>query len=235
MNRTNEFNHLITSLEIPQSAPPVPAPKTDFSSVFEEINTLLRSLEKQDGYERYVTENKMKKVFELMEKYREATNAFKITPGNENEGVHLRSLKEMLANKHTKMMIRYHRVAKKKEEKVFGDTKRRETFSYSEPVLSQVLLDDKDHAANDMLRKRMVTQMNELGQMVTDISLHVNLQGEEIKRIDELVEGSEGFIKESLYEMNRVWDRVSVRRKRMLKFFAFWIFLALIFWYFRRK
>ncbi|KCZ78008.1 hypothetical protein H311_00971, partial [Anncaliia algerae PRA109] len=78
------------------------------------------------------------------------------------------------------------------------------------------------------------TQLNELGQIVSDISLHVSLQGEEIMRIDEVVNESSNFMKEAAYEINRTWENVSDQRKRFIKFFTFWILLAIILWLWKR-
>lgn len=235
MNRTNEFHHFIVSLELPQSKPPSGAASSELLQMADEINTQLGFLERQDGYERFVAEQKMCKTLDLLEKYKLAASALQTAPKNESEATHLRGLKTMLNSRYARMMMRYNSISKRQSERAASDTRRRESFSCvdSEQQQSQVLMEEQEQR-NDTLRKRMLTQMNELGQIVADISLHVSLQGEEIKRIDDLVGTSEGLIKESFFEIHRAWERISGRRRRMLKFFSAWIMLALFFWYFRR-
>eukprot|EP00866_Antonospora_locustae_P000137 jgi/Antlo1/137/1166 len=235
MNRTNEFHHFVASLELPQSKPPFSTVSSDLQQIAEEINVQLGFLERQDGYERFVTEKKMCKTLDLLEKYKQAASSLQTTPKNESETTHLKGLKTMLNSRYARMMMRYNSISKRQNEKAASDTKRRGSFSCAdtEQKQSQVFLEDQEQR-NDTLRKRMLTQMNELGQIVTDISLHVSFQEEEIKRIDDLVSSSEGLIKESFFEIHRVWERISRRRRRMLKFFSAWIMLALFFWYFRR-
>lgn len=235
MNRTNEFHHFVVSFELPQRKPHSSTASGELLQIAGEINTQLEFLERQDGYERFVAEKKMDKTLDLLEKYKLAASALQVAPKNESEATHLKGLKTMLNSRYAKMMMRYNNISKRQSERVASDTRRRESFSCSdtEQIQSQAFMEEQDQR-NDTLRKRMLTQMNELGQIVADISLHVSLQGEEIKRIDDLVGSSEGFIKESFFEIHRAWERISGRRRRMLKFFSAWIMLALFFWYFRR-
>lgn len=236
MDRTNEFNHLVTSFEIPQKKPTQSVPETGLSSTLEEIDTILERLERQGAYERHVAEQKMRRVALLLEKYkRNKDSSRNVSAQNDNENLHVRNLKEIQAQKYTRMMVRYNNLVKHRTERAVTDVKRRESFSYTGTEQSQMLLEEEKQQDSEIMRNRMTTQMNELGQLVTDISLHVSLQGEEIRRIDELVTASEGFIKDSVFEIGRVWEGISDRRKRMIKFFSFWIFMALLFWYFRRK
>ncbi|KAL0266042.1 UNVERIFIED_CONTAM: hypothetical protein PYX00_011759 [Menopon gallinae] len=215
--------------------PPPSAASYELLQVADEINTQLGLLEKQEGYERFVAEQKMQRTLDLLERYRLAAGAMQTAPQSESERAHLRGLKALLNSRHARMMLRYNNITKRQSERAACDTRRRESFSSMEPeqMQSQVLSEEQDQRS-DALRKRMHAQMNELGQMVADISLHVSLQGEEIKRIDDLVGSSEGLIKDSFFELHRAWERISGRRRRMIKFFSAWIALALLFWYFRR-
>lgn len=239
MDRSSEFLHLVDSLETPQSKPSIFNSGSQISQMFSEINTLINLLEKGSSYEKYLSGEKIKKTLNLLEKYKVAINSLDFSHNNDNEKLHTKNLKEMLKNLHSKMMIRFNKVCEKKREKISRDVERRSSFSYVESSDSSIyqsqIYEEKHQQANDRLRKRLNVQMNELGQIVSDISLHVSLQGEEIRRIDDLVDNSQNFIKESLYEINKTWEKISMRRRRMIKFFSFWLLLALLFWYFRKK
>jgi t-SNARE complex subunit (syntaxin) len=93
-----------------------------------------------------------------------------------------------------------------------------------------ILEEGENTLLRDRQRERMVTQINELGQIVSDLSMHISLQGENLKRIDDVVEHSDDFIRKSIYEVNRTWESISGRRRTILKFFMFWTILAVIFW-----
>ncbi|TBU13210.1 hypothetical protein CWI38_0252p0040, partial [Hamiltosporidium tvaerminnensis] len=53
----------------------------------------------------------------------------------------------------------------------------------------------------ERVRENIALQINELGQVVSDISLHVSMQGENLKRIDDLMGDSRGFVQKKIEEI----------------------------------
>lgn len=81
---------------------------------------------------------------------------------------------------------------------------------------------------NIQQRERIEEQINELGQIMCDITMHVEAQGEKLKRIDDATIETEDYLKKSYYEINRMWERVKGRREVMIKYFVFWLVVCLI-------
>lgn len=77
------------------------------------------------------------------------------------------------------------------------------------------------------------TQITEIGQLMTDISMHINIQGENLKRIDEVIERVDDNLFGSFREIERVWDSVKGRRRTIMWFVALWIVVVLLYVLFR--
>lgn len=224
MNRTNEYLKLIELTNILQEK--IQTTKT--KNTFTEIETSLSFLEKQKTLDQFVTEQKLKKIKNLISDLKKD-----FTAKNESEKIHLQNVLEITDSKVKKYLLRINKLSRQRNASLVEDVKRREAFTAH--LEQEQVLEKKIDQEENVLRKRMITQLNELGQMVSDISLHVSLQGEEIKRIDEVVDESNNFVKEAIYEINKTWGRVSDQRKRIFKFFGFWLLLAFIFWIWRKK
>ncbi|KAM0686570.1 hypothetical protein COBT_002206, partial [Conglomerata obtusa] len=56
-------------------------------------------------------------------------------------------------------------------------------------------------------QERISHQITELGQIVCDITVQVEAQGERLRRIDDAVDDTEDYLKRSYYEINRLWNR----------------------------
>ena len=83
-------------------------------------------------------------------------------------------------------------------------------------------------------RRRIVKSISEIGQIVEDISIHVSLQEEQLKRIDDIVTKTETWGKKALREIKETWEMTNSNSKTMVKFFVFWIFIFLLFWIVKR-
>lgn len=224
MDRTNEYLKLIEYSLTTQKKISLYTNKNTFS----EIETILSFLEKQKNLDKFVIEQKIKKIKNLISSLNSHTN-----PQNENEKLHLKNVKEITDTKIKKYLLKINKLSKQTNDTLIEEKKRRESFVVD---LEQEQTFERKHVqVDDVLKKRMIAELNELGQIVSDISLHVSLQGEEIRRIDEVVTESGNFIKDAHYEIVKTWDRISDQRKRMIKFFCFWILLACVFWLWRKK
>lgn len=223
MNRTNEYFKLIELTSIAQKKTQLLEKKNTFN----EIENILSFLEKQNSLDNFVMEQKIKKIKHLISELNK-----NYSPENESQKTHLKNVLEITDNRIKKYLIRINKLSKQKNHLLVEDNRRRENFMVN--LEQEQAFAEKTEQKEDVLKKRMVTQLNELGQIVSDISLHVSLQGEEIMRIDEVVNESSNFMKEAAYEINKTWENVSDQRKRFIKFFAFWILLAIILWLWKR-
>ncbi|ELQ76825.1 SNARE protein SED5/Syntaxin 5 [Trachipleistophora hominis] len=77
------------------------------------------------------------------------------------------------------------------------------------------------------------TQITEIGQLMSDISMHINIQGENLKRIDEVIERVDDNLFGGFREIEKVWNSVKGRRKSIGVFVAVWIVLILLYVLFR--
>lgn len=97
-----------------------------------------------------------------------------------------------------------------------------------------------DHLAEDKKedcveeRRRIVNSITEIGQIVEDISIHVNLQEEQLKRIDDVLIKSNRWTRKAVDELNDIWDIMKSNRHTMIRFFVFWVLVVLLFWFLRR-
>lgn len=76
---------------------------------------------------------------------------------------------------------------------------------------------------------QLTTQITELGQIMSDISLHINIQGESLRRIDEVVESTDRQLFGSVLEIERVWDSLKGRRRAIGWFIFVWCMLLLMY------
>lgn len=84
-------------------------------------------------------------------------------------------------------------------------------------------------------RKRILRSITEIGQIVEDISIHVRLQEEQLKRIDDIVIKSDRWLKKTTSELRDYWDMVRSGRGRMIRYFVFFVIVVLLFWIIRKS
>lgn len=86
----------------------------------------------------------------------------------------------------------------------------------------------------DVIYDHIEEQITELGQIMCDISMHIQAQGECLKRLDDMVIESDDYIKRSVFEIQRTWNAVSGRRNGMVKIFVIFISILFIAYLFKR-
>lgn len=79
-------------------------------------------------------------------------------------------------------------------------------------------------------RKRILRSITEIGQIVEDISIHVRLQEEQLKRIDDIVIQSDKWIKKAKNELLDYWDYARSGRGRIIKYFSLIGLIIFLFW-----
>ncbi|ORD97337.1 hypothetical protein HERIO_794 [Hepatospora eriocheir] len=83
-------------------------------------------------------------------------------------------------------------------------------------------------------RKRIVNTITEIGNVLEDINIHVSLQEEKFKRIDDIIVNTESYSKRIIKDLGVIWNLISTRRQGFNIFFIFW-FLIIILIYFSKK
>ncbi|OAG31661.1 hypothetical protein NEDG_00136 [Nematocida displodere] len=74
--------------------------------------------------------------------------------------------------------------------------------------------------------ERIEEHINELGKMVSEVSMHISMQGEKLERIDELFSQSRTSMKKGYFEMSHALRSISQRRRTIIGLFAV-LFLVL--------
>lgn len=236
MDRTNEYTNLIYSYNRPQTNPKKDTPFKKMHTDYQELTKILTTLEKIK-HDPSFTDNCLSKAQILLNRLRESGMQMKIVGKTEHEKMHLEKIKNATLLECNKLTLKMNKVVKRKMDVEEMDIKRREGFTFN-PELEQELKTEESvfvSQENEMARKRIIKQMNELGQIVSDISLHIAIQGEEISRIDQLVDNANGLLRDGMEDIYKLWNNIDGRKKTMLKFFAFWITVAFVFLYFRRN
>lgn len=62
--------------------------------------------------------------------------------------------------------------------------------------------------------------INELGRMVTEVSMHISLQGEKVEMIDDLFTKTKSNLRGSSYELRGALEQVKMKRRTILLIFA---------------
>lgn len=62
--------------------------------------------------------------------------------------------------------------------------------------------------------------INELGKMVSEVSIHISMQGERLQRVDELFDKARGSLKRGHFELKHALIAVKQKRKTLLILFA---------------
>ncbi len=83
-------------------------------------------------------------------------------------------------------------------------------------------------------RKRVLQSITEIGHVVQNISMQVELQGEELEKVGDILLENEKWTKKAIHELHDIWDYCKSNRIFMIQFFIFWFIIILIFWVVRR-
>ncbi|TBT96571.1 hypothetical protein CWI39_3606p0010 [Hamiltosporidium magnivora] len=249
MDRSKEFMAIVTSTFIPQNSfRNAPSHFKNFFMHLEKISINLKEIEKgcinKHIYEDFTFQEKIETTQILIEDLKKNLSNFIFEAKNEQEELNTENIKEMIRNRLYKNAILLSKYLNRIEEQKKNEKLRRNRFSAEQEnrtvsetseannQLQTELLIEENEIQNlrERVRENIALQINELGQVVSDISLHVSMQGENLKRIDDLMGDSRGFVQKSTHEINKTWNMIRNRRNTFIKFFGFWIFLAFVFW-----
>lgn len=239
MDRTNEFAKIVVSTHIPQRQ--VSSASSPYTRVFEvdamvrkALQELDRTLGKERIYESFTLQAKIDKVREQLQSMRGAMDA-EMSYRNDQEAASYASLNGIIRNRVARHLLKLTEVVRRKDSRAQAVEERRQRFD-SEPQETQdvVLMESEEITERVRERQRISMQISEIGQIMEEISVHVSLQEESFKRIDDLMGTSDALISGSLDLMKATWENVTGTRSAIAKFFLFWVVLVLLFWLFRR-
>ncbi|KAG0439528.1 hypothetical protein DMUE_2369 [Dictyocoela muelleri] len=289
MNRTNEYNFILTNTYIPQARTKKPE-----ITKYNEIQTLKKTLEKIELriYDTVFIKNIENKILNLQNEFHDFSNSSINNDDQHNKDVikkqvnneilrfrlKLRSLEncqedgnsERFNKKNETTCINH--IKNKNNDKNNNDYNKMSTFNNThnrdavktennifkneyknikngnienkndDPECLNSSYDQLQEFANFQSQENIKhrkqdilnMQITELGQIMSDISLHVSLQGESLSRIDDIISKNDTVIDRTVYELDKTWRKIKNRRFTIYKFFVFWIFLILIYWYLRK-
>lgn len=241
MDRTSEFVKIIRSTHIPQrQTSPLVSPYARAFEIDAVVKrTLLeldKTLSKERIYEAFTLQSKIDKTRELVREMRESLK-IELRCRNEQESASYNSLNGIIKNRIAKHLLKLTELIRKKDARAQVAEERRQKFdSVPQGEMQQdvVLLENEVTKERIQERQRISMQISEIGQIMEEISVHVSLQEESFKRIDDLMGTSDALISGSLELMKKTWENVANTRPAIVKFLLFWIVLSLIFWILRR-
>ncbi|KAG5859698.1 hypothetical protein KMI_05g08810 [Encephalitozoon hellem] len=240
MDRTDEFVKIIRATLIPQQGRPLlSSPYTKAFEIDAAIEKTLseidRMLSKERVYESFTLQSKIDKACELVGRMRDAIG-LETRYRNDQEAMSYTNLEGMIKNRVSRYNIKLKEFINRRNERAQAVSERRKEFDSgcSREYQDTVLMENEVVTERIKERQKISMQISEIGQIMEEISMHVSLQEESFKRIDDLMATSDSLISGSLDLMKKTWENVSGTRPAIIKFVVFWLVLALAFWLLRR-
>lgn len=237
MNRTKEYIKIVQTSSIPQkSISNIESPFLEIFSIDKRIKLLLCEITKCK-YEIYSIRTKVNEVQILC---KDVLNRLKLCDFDFNsaqEGEVYTTLQNIIKNRINEYKLEIMKYLRKSEKIECETEQRRNKFSHSEATsveLTQELVMEEG-GVRMRNRQKISQQISEIGSIMEEIGIHVSLQEESFKRIDDLMGKSDKLIDNSVYILKKGIEGVTGTRRSLIKFFLFWIVLALIFWMFRLR
>jgi len=236
MDRTREFLSIVEHIEIPQDTFEDPHFFTGIRGMEAGIEAALASLSKLTSYEMFKAQTLLNKAAELLKEYKDTP--IEISGASRDCQDILANLRSMINTKYLRYTLKLSEM-KRRLARVEPEAQSTAPVSVKSGNASSTmaLMEEQDYQQkNDLMeeRKRMVKSINEIGQIIEDISIHVKLQEEQLKRVDDIVLESDKWSKKALVELNEIWFSVRSNRKTIIKFFMFWMVILLFFWGLRK-
>ncbi|EOB11471.1 hypothetical protein NBO_1157g0003 [Nosema bombycis CQ1] len=83
-------------------------------------------------------------------------------------------------------------------------------------------------------RDVITNQISEIGEIMEEIGIHVSMQEESFKRIDDLMIQTDDILSTSVSMLKKTLFNIKSVRGSIVKFFIFWFVIVIIFWVLRR-
>lgn len=237
MNRTREYTKIVQTSSIPQkSTLNIESPFLEIFSIEKRIKSLLVDITKCK-YEVYSIRTKINEVQILC---KDVLNRLKFCDSEYSsvqEGEVYNTLQNILRNRINEYKLEIMKYLRKSENVECETEQRRNKFSHSEAtsaaLTQEVVMEENGVRMRN--RQEINQQISEIGSIMEEIGIHVSLQEESFKRIDDLMGKSDKLMDNSVYILKKGIEGVTGTRGSLIKFFIFWIVLALIFWMFRLR
>lgn len=234
MDRTKEFFSIVELTEIPQNAFEQQPFFEHISKTEREIDKTCTSLSRLTSYESFRAQTLLSRMAELLREYKD-------TPivddgGSKDCQEVLSNLRSMVNTKFLKYTLKLNEMRRRLQREALESSGAPSEAARRESSASLLLEEQEHRQENEFVeeRKRIVKSINEIGQIVEDISIHVRLQEEQLRRVDDIVVQSDRWSKKALSELNDIWFMVRSNRRAIVKFFAFWLLIVLLFWVLRK-
>jgi uncharacterized protein YchJ len=237
MNRTREYTKIVQTSSMPQkSTSNIESPFLEIFSIDKRIKLLLSDITKCK-YEIYSIRSKVSEVQILC---KDALHRLKLCDmefSNTQEGEVYITLQNIIRNRINEYKLEIMKYLRKCEKVECETEQRRNKFSHSDASSAALAQEVVMEEAGVRMRNRqeISRQISEIGSIMEEIGIHVSLQEESFKRIDDLMGKSDKLMDNSLYILKKGIEGVAGTRRSLIKFFVFWIVLALIFWMFRLR
>jgi len=240
MDRTREFSLFIEATSAPQREKRQEQTLSSalVASIEEDLGLIERQVSKKEISKEIVKriENNLKELARE-ESTREITDdAFRemvrAAVMRKYAALTLRLTKTLREEQKRKMAVQMEEEAKRSREaeraREVGHTRRTEPGESSAYLAKEKVEIEREESST--LRKRELetieTHINELGRMVTEVSMHISMQGERLQRVDEIFTRSRISIKKGTFELNHLLYRVMEKRRRIL--IAFGVLFAFL-------
>lgn len=241
MDRIKEFLAIVEFSNIPQNPFHKPIFYSEVRDLEMSIEKILEQLSKLTSYESFKSKTLLNRCFELLEEYKNIR-----LNEEQNKDYHemIQNMKSMIKTRYLKYTLRLNQFTRKlnsaepRNTKIIEDSPLSNTVEphqrQKQEMYFQVPLIEENKEDFVQERRRIVNSITEIGQIVEDIAIHVNLQEEQLRRIDDVLIKTDDWNKKALNELGDIWQIMRSNRFFMIKFFVFWLVVILLFWYLRR-
>ena len=246
MDRTKEFLSIVQFKEIPQ----YPFVPTDFYSNIREIckriDESFAQISKVTSYESFRIVPLVKTCSELIEELKRIRINENVTRDYLEV---VQNLKSFLNTTHLTYQLKLNEIKRKLNKKTNekrhentlndhtkgeenGALQKNKNYMPNQTQSALMIEQETVHQDHEQIqeRKRILRSITEIGQIVEDISIHVRLQEEQLKRIDDIVIQSDKWIKKAKNELLDYWDYARSGRGRIIKYFSLIGLIIFLFW-----
>lgn len=239
MDRHKEFLRIVEHTGIQQNSFIAPEFYVELKNKELETEKLLEKLSKITPYESFKSQGILAQCFETLKQYKSIQIDEDV--GRDKKEV-IKNLKSIARTKYLKFTIKLNKINRRlKKDSLNIENEQIKSKSIPENpsqnfqqqmIAQQPIEESKTEYLEE--RRRIITSITEIGQIVEDISMHVNLQEEQLSRIDDVLLKSDKWTKKALNELNDIWDIYKGSRSFMIKFFLFWVIIIFCFWIFHK-
>lgn len=232
MNRTNEYNHIISSFATPQKQPPTQFIENPLASIQDDISELSLNLSK-------FTHSKIRSMINSIETRIKNCEELPMKYGQckfVNE-----SIAEYIINTKNFAKLSLQRIKDLYAARLKNETEKRKVYCSEDGASAsnkegQFILQEQENIIQreNILQERIEDQITEIGQIFTDITLQIHAQGETLRRIDDMMVVNEGYLRNSDFNIRRTWDKVKGTRHGIIVYFIFWILILFVIFLFKK-